>query len=158
MVTFVGVGVQLKLENGQPVIQRQVNDGPGLADGPAKEAGLKAGDAIIGIDGRPIQGWDLEKTVQSMRGGENTPVVLTIRRQGEAKPFEKTLVRKRILRRPLPPISATAASFIWKRGTATRPSKTPNWPTRSCRPTGRPTALGGRRHRPWRQEDALKHL
>jgi tetratricopeptide (TPR) repeat protein len=108
MVTFVGVGVQIKLENGQPVLQRQVNDGPGLADGPAKEAGLKAGDAIIGIDGRPIQGWDLEKTIQSLKGGENMPVVLTVRRQGEAKPLERTLVRKKI-------VPKTASSYFGNR-------------------------------------------
>jgi tetratricopeptide (TPR) repeat protein len=109
MVTFVGVGVQIKLENGQPVLQRQVNDEPGLADGPAKEAGLKAGDTIIGIGGRPNKGWDLERTSQSLRGEENTPVVLTVRRQGEAAPLEKTLVRKKI-------IPKTASSYFGNRG------------------------------------------
>jgi tetratricopeptide (TPR) repeat protein len=90
MVTFVGIGIETGIENGQPFLQR-------LIEGPAKEAGLKAGDRLIMIDGQSTKGWDINKTSQSLRGEENTQVVLKIQRQGEAKPFERTITRKLIV-------------------------------------------------------------
>jgi tetratricopeptide (TPR) repeat protein len=90
MVTFAGIGIETGVENGQLVLQR-------LLEGPAKEAGLKAGDRLVKIDGQSTKGWDIQKTSQSLRGEENTRVVLKIQRQGEAKPFEKTITRKLII-------------------------------------------------------------
>jgi tetratricopeptide (TPR) repeat protein len=90
MVTFVGIGIETGIENGQLVLKR-------LIEGPAKEAGLEAGDRLVKIDGQSTKGWDLKKTSQSLRGEENTQVVLRIQRQGEAKPFEKTITRKLII-------------------------------------------------------------
>ena len=90
MVTFVGIGIGTRIENGQLVLQR-------LFEGPAKEAGLKAGDKLIMIDGQSTKGWDINKTSQSLRGEENTQVVLKIQRPGEAKPFEKAITRKSIV-------------------------------------------------------------
>ena len=49
------------------------------------------------IDGQSTKGWDINKTSQSLRGDENTLVVLKIQRQGEAKPFEKAITRKLIV-------------------------------------------------------------
>ncbi|MBE0711393.1 MAG: tetratricopeptide repeat protein, partial [Candidatus Aminicenantes bacterium] len=86
----VRIGVEIGIENGQPVLQR-------LIEGPAQEAGLKAGDKLIMIDGQSTKGWDINKTSQSLRGEENTQVVLKIQRQGEAKPFERTITRKLII-------------------------------------------------------------
>ncbi len=90
MVTYVGIGVQIRIENGQPVLQGQV-------EGPAKEAGFKAGDRLVKIGGQSTKSWDAGKITQGLRGKENTQVVLKIQRQGEAKPFEKTITRKLII-------------------------------------------------------------
>jgi tetratricopeptide (TPR) repeat protein len=85
------------MENGQPVVQRQVEGDPGLIDGPAKEAGLKAGDKLIMIGAQPTKGWDAGKVVQVLRGQEHSQVVVSIERQGEAKPFEKAIIRRVIV-------------------------------------------------------------
>jgi tetratricopeptide (TPR) repeat protein len=97
MVTFVGIGVQIRIENGQPVLQRQVESESGLMEGPAKEAGFKAGDKLVKIGGQSIKGWDINKVIQSLKGDENSQVVLTAQRQGAAKPFERTVTRKLII-------------------------------------------------------------
>jgi tetratricopeptide (TPR) repeat protein len=96
IVTYVGIGIQSGIENGFPVLQRQVEGEPGITDGPAKEAGLRAGDRLIKIDGQTTKGWDQAKISQRIRGEEGAPVTLTVQRQGVAKPFERTVVRRRI--------------------------------------------------------------
>ncbi|MCJ7485271.1 MAG: tetratricopeptide repeat protein, partial [Candidatus Aminicenantes bacterium] len=97
MVTFVGIGVQIRIENGQPVLQKQVEGESGLMDGPAKEAGFKAGDKLVKIGGQSTKGWDVNRVIQSLRGDENSQVVLTARRQGKAKLFDGTVTRKLII-------------------------------------------------------------
>jgi tetratricopeptide (TPR) repeat protein len=90
LVTPVRIGVYIVMEKDQPVLREPI-------EGPAQEAGLKAGDKLIMIDGQSTKGWDINKTSQSLRGEENTQVVLKIQRQGEAKPFEKAITRKSIV-------------------------------------------------------------
>jgi carboxyl-terminal processing protease len=65
---------------------------------PAARAGIKAGDVVIKIDGKPISdGTDDEGGGSGpLRGAPGTKVVLTILREGTPKPFDVTLVRERI--------------------------------------------------------------
>jgi len=48
---------------------------------PASEAGLKPGDKILGLDGKPIYYWAL--IVQDLRDGKGKPVDLTVQRDGK---------------------------------------------------------------------------
>ncbi len=48
---------------------------------PASEAGLKPGDTIVGLDGKPIYYWAL--IVQDLRDGNGKPVDLTVQRDGK---------------------------------------------------------------------------
>ncbi len=96
LITYVGIGLMIRSENGYPIVLKQAEGEAGLVEGPAKEAGLKAGDRLITIDGRPTKGWDANKIVQSLRGAESTSVVLKVERTGAAKPFDITVTRKRI--------------------------------------------------------------
>jgi tetratricopeptide (TPR) repeat protein len=90
LVAPVRIGAYMVIEKDQPVLREPI-------EGPAKEAGLKAGDKLIMIDGQSTKGWDINKTSQSLRGEENTQVVLKIQRQGEARPFERAITRKLII-------------------------------------------------------------
>jgi regulator of sigma E protease len=47
---------------------------------PATKAGLKSGDKIVGLDGKPIYYWAL--IVQDLRDGKGKPVDLTVQRDG----------------------------------------------------------------------------
>ena len=49
---------------------------------PASEAGLKSGDKIVGLDGKPIYFGGL--IVQGLRDGKGKPVDLTVQRDGKA--------------------------------------------------------------------------
>ncbi|TAM80618.1 MAG: RIP metalloprotease RseP [Acidobacteria bacterium] len=48
---------------------------------PASDAGLKSGDMIVGLDGKPIYYWAL--VVQALRDGKGNPVDLTVERDGK---------------------------------------------------------------------------
>ena len=60
---------------------------------PAEAAGVLAGDMISAIDGTEVRGLTLQDAVDMMRGPVNTPIVLTILRQGADKPLEITVIR-----------------------------------------------------------------
>jgi S1-C subfamily serine protease len=79
------LGVQSSLDRSPPVLEEVL---PGSA---AARAGLKAGDAILAIDGRkPRDGADAIQTLRYRWAGEH--VRLTIERAGEKKPLEIDVV------------------------------------------------------------------
>jgi carboxyl-terminal processing protease len=60
---------------------------------PAYRMGLRAGDQIIKIDGKPTEGMATEDASKMMRGKAGTTVVLTIRREGVPEPMEYAVER-----------------------------------------------------------------
>jgi tetratricopeptide (TPR) repeat protein len=97
-----GIGITPKIEDKYPLVVSVVPSGP------AKKAGIEVGDRIIKIDGQSTKGWDINKTVENIRGQEGTQVTLTIERKGVDKPFEKTITSEKI-------ITAGAASSFGRR-------------------------------------------
>lgn len=73
---YVGIGVVLSAPDrrGSPIV-REVFPG-----GPAERSGLRAGDAIHAIDGRPTDSITLSQVVQEIGGLEGTTVALSVRR------------------------------------------------------------------------------
>ena len=63
---------------------------------PAYEAGILAGDVILGIDGQDVRGMPLDEAVQIMRGPQGKTVQVKIQRRGEPEPREYDLVRAEI--------------------------------------------------------------
>ena len=61
---------------------------------PADEAGLKAGDRIVSVDGQSTRGKTTADVSSAMRGQAGTNVVLKLEREG--KEFERTLTRREI--------------------------------------------------------------
>jgi len=59
-----------------------------IDDTPASHAGIKAGDTILAIDGRGLQGQTLDKVQDMLRGAAGTKVGLTLLRAGNQKSFE----------------------------------------------------------------------
>ncbi|MDR2872797.1 MAG: S41 family peptidase [Xanthomonadaceae bacterium] len=62
-----------------------------IDDTPATRAGVRAGDVIVAVDGKPISQVD---GMEPLRGAPGTPVTLTIVRKGAAKPLTLTLTRE----------------------------------------------------------------
>ena len=66
-------------------------------EGPANAAGVKIGDLITGVNGKPISGQELEKIVEQIKGPEGTTVKLTIIRKGVSKALDLSMKRARIV-------------------------------------------------------------
>ncbi len=84
---FGGLGIEVTMENDLVKVITPIDDTP------AAKAGVLAGDYIAKIDGEEVRGLTLNDAVEKMRGLVNTPIKLTILRQGADKPIELTVVR-----------------------------------------------------------------
>lgn len=69
---FTGIGAELGMKDKQIIIIAP------LTGSPAQKAGIKAGDAILKVDGASTDGWTLPQAVDKIRGPKGTQVTLTI--------------------------------------------------------------------------------
>ena len=83
---FGGLGIEVTMENGWVKVVSPIDDTP------AAHAGIKPNDFITAIDGESVQGLSLSDAVDKMRGPANSPIKLSIHREGIA-PFDVTLTR-----------------------------------------------------------------
>ncbi len=60
---------------------------------PADRAGVLAGDLISRIDGEKVRGLSLRQAIDKMRGPVNTPIVITVIREGVEEPLVITIIR-----------------------------------------------------------------
>jgi carboxyl-terminal processing protease len=63
---------------------------------PAEEAGLKAGDVIVSVDGESIKGESADLIVAKIKGPAGTDVTLGVRKKGKGKATEVELTREEI--------------------------------------------------------------
>ncbi|MCB1141251.1 MAG: PDZ domain-containing protein [Leptospiraceae bacterium] len=89
--SFEGIGAILSGGGSREVIVENP-----LEDRPAIKAGLRAGDVIIGVDGKTTKGVSLDKVVKRIKGKKGTEVTLKIRRKGLNQPIDIKVVRDRI--------------------------------------------------------------
>ncbi|BAM03695.1 putative carboxy-terminal-processing protease [Phycisphaera mikurensis NBRC 102666] len=87
---FFGVGIRISLRDLALTVSSP------LANTPAADAGLQAGDQIVSVDGRSTAGWTLARAVRAITGPEGTRVVLGVRREGEEEVRDVSIVRSRI--------------------------------------------------------------
>jgi carboxyl-terminal processing protease len=85
---FGGLGIEVTEDDGLIQVISPIDDTP------ASRAGIKAGDLITAIDGKTVEGLDLSDAVRKMRGPVNSPITLTIKRQGVDAPVVVTLKRE----------------------------------------------------------------
>ncbi len=65
---------------------------------PAKAAGVKAGDQVVAVDGKSLEGLTVDGARDKIRGPKGTKVTLTVIRDGAA-PFDLTITRDVIVSR-----------------------------------------------------------
>ncbi len=87
---FVGVGVEVAMEDGYVKIVSPIEDTP------AYRAGIKAGDLITRIDNVPVKGLSLDDAIKRMRGEPHSKVMLTIARRGADAPWVVPVERQEI--------------------------------------------------------------
>ena len=85
---FGGLGIEVTQDNGFIKVISPIDDTP------AARAGVKAGDVIVSLDGKTVQGLTLNEAVEKMRGAPNSRITLTIRREGVDKPIDLTMNRE----------------------------------------------------------------
>lgn len=67
-----------------------------LAGSPAEEAGLRAGDKILAVDGEETYDWSVTEAVQKIRGEKGVEVVLTVFTPGDDSEHEISIERDEI--------------------------------------------------------------
>ena len=84
---FGGLGIEVTMENDLIKVISPIEETP------AARAGVLSGDFISAIDGEEVRGLTLSEAVDKMRGAVNTPIELTILREGATEPLKITVVR-----------------------------------------------------------------
>ena len=87
---FGGLGIEVTQEEGFVKVVSPI-DGT-----PADEAGMQAGDFITHVDGESVLGLTLDDAVELMRGPVGSEIVITVVREGEAEPFDVSIIRDTI--------------------------------------------------------------
>ena len=86
---YDGIGVEV-----QPQADGTIKVIAPFDDTPAARAGLKSGDVIIAVDGKPLQPGSDDQG--PLRGKPGTQVVLTLVREGTPRPFDVPVMRETI--------------------------------------------------------------
>lgn len=88
--SFFGIGAQLGVRDGLPIIVSPFDGSP------AAEAGIRAGDIILGVDGEDVTQLSLDEIVDRVRGPEGEEVVLTVLHEDETTSVDIPIIRGEI--------------------------------------------------------------
>jgi len=85
--SFSGIGIEITVRDKILTVVSPIEGTP------AYEAGIKAGDKIIMVEGQSTHDMSLIEAVKKIRGTEGTKINLTIAREGTDKPLEFSITR-----------------------------------------------------------------
>ncbi|MEP7042566.1 MAG: S41 family peptidase [Dokdonella sp.] len=88
--SYAGLGIEVLQVDGTLRVVAPIDDSP------AERAGIKPGDTIVQIDGKPVQSDDLDAAVASLRGKPGTEITLNILHEKQAAPIDVKLRREEI--------------------------------------------------------------
>jgi len=89
--SYAGLGVEVMQVQGALRVVAPIDDSP------AQRAGIRAGDTIVSIDGRPVQPDDLDAAVAMLRGKVGTEITLGVLHEQQAAPVD-IVVRREVIR------------------------------------------------------------
>ena len=87
---YGGIGALIHKQGDYVVISEPYEDNP------AQKAGLMAGDIILEVDGKPMEGKSTNDVSTLLKGQPGTMVTLLIKRDGQENPIELDLERKNV--------------------------------------------------------------
>lgn len=93
---YGGIGSIIRSRDGYVIIAEPYENSP------TQKAGLMAGDIILEVDGKSAKNKTTEDLSKILKGQPGTTVKLLIKRSGEEKSLEKTLVREEIKIKDVP--------------------------------------------------------
>ncbi|NTV30840.1 S41 family peptidase [candidate division WWE3 bacterium] len=91
---YEGIGAQLGYNDAKALVVMAPLEGS-----PAEQAGIKAGDRILEVNGEDVSGWSIPKAVDAIRGDAGSEVTLTLYRDSgdnAGSPFELKVKREQI--------------------------------------------------------------
>ncbi|MGB8888129.1 MAG: S41 family peptidase [Candidatus Korobacteraceae bacterium] len=89
---YYGVGMQVGPRNNKVIVIAP------FAGAPAYRAGIRPGDIIIAVDGKPTDNMSTSDVAELLKGPKGTTVKITMLREGSDKPLDFTIVRDEIPR------------------------------------------------------------
>jgi carboxyl-terminal processing protease len=89
---YYGVGMQVGPRNNKVIVIAP------FVGTPAYRAGIRPGDVIIAVDGKPTDNMNTSEVADLLKGPKGTPVKITILREGTEKPLDFTVMRDEIPR------------------------------------------------------------
>ena len=89
---YYGVGMQVGPRNNKVIVIAP------FAGAPAYRAGIRPGDIIIAVDGKPTDNMSTSDVAELLKGPKGTTVKITVLREGSDKPLDFTIVRDEIPR------------------------------------------------------------
>lgn len=88
---FSGVGIQVEQRDSRILVITTI------AGTPAEVAGIRRGDQLVKVDGRPLENPTLDKTIKLIRGKPGTDVILTMLRPAQSRELDFKLKRQMIV-------------------------------------------------------------
>jgi carboxyl-terminal processing protease len=89
---YYGVGMQVGPRNNKVIVIAP------FTGAPAYRAGIRPGDIIIAVDGKPTDNMTTSDVAELLKGPKGTAVKITMLREGSDKPLDFTVVRDEIPR------------------------------------------------------------
>ena len=89
---YYGVGMQVGPRNNKVIVIAP------FTGAPAYRAGIRPGDVIVAVDGKPTDNMSTSDVAELLKGPKNTTVKITVLREGTDKPLDFSVVRDEIPR------------------------------------------------------------
>ncbi len=89
---YYGVGMQVGPRNNKVIVIAP------FAGAPAYRVGIRPGDVIIAVDGKPTDNMSVSDVAEMLKGPRGTTVKITVLREGAEKPLDFSVVRDEIPR------------------------------------------------------------
>jgi carboxyl-terminal processing protease len=87
---FEGIGARLSARKGVPTIMQT------MPNSPARKAGLKPGDVLLKVNGKPVVGMSLSLVAATVRGPAGTTVEVTVAREKISAPLNFQIERAKV--------------------------------------------------------------
>jgi carboxyl-terminal processing protease len=89
---YVGVGIQIGPRGGRVIVIAPI------VGTPAHRAGIRPGDIIVAIDGKPTDKLNTAEVADAIKGAKGTQVRITVLREGSSTPLDFIVARDEISR------------------------------------------------------------